>query len=937
MSPYFEPVVLEGRGYEIRLVGPEADVWPGSTPGVAAPPVALTTYAVLNQPAMSARRLPMTNSPNSPDMVSGEWTGRINDAGDFQLVFPNKEASDGLPWRNRFDPSLKRQWIEIYNDGYLEHCGCIEIVDKQRDQITISGHDGLWQTKMAYERDWIVTQAPRDVIDRGTQVSIPVLTDNFSPGSLDPQWTVTATHSSTVTVGSSGGLLMDVSNILGTAEIDSPTISLNSDTSTWRAIVTIAQVSLGTLSLFITEGNGMVFQFLLGAGLAILAFLPFGSGATTVAVTAVPKSVAYSLMLESDGEWINAFCNGQFVGGCRRRSDFSSTNSLQANVTLDKIDTVHATATISGIFVEALQPFLMAGTDGGDYVLPGFDDTYPSGGLHARYFNNLDIQGDANRLLKIHHPSRTQAYSGSGGFEYANQQDATINAQQNPLPGAATSNWSCIWFGAIWLNLSAGNYIFEIDYPAVANNQAIRVFIGKTQPGSYRLNNWGTFFSNISGGTFSFNTTQLTAHLSYDGGTVVRDGWYPIKIEYAVDGTAAAAPVFKITNSPATYTDPGGTVIAAGFQSTVVPATSLSPLGCVDQRYQGISHFDIITKTSQAFGYQISCEPKQIESGLFPGVCAPRIREGSDSDAILKPDDTQRSDTEGLLNYGNKLDGTDTCTSLAGNGAGFQNGTQGQLQGFIYDPNSLAAALFNIQGWQDFSDASFESLLQSLLNSELGLRLAPWQLVTGDPIGHPRLANMWPLSSALAQMRWRPGDGVRIYARDIGVIDLRPRQLLTVTRQIHPNGITGTQVGFSARPKTHEQQLAKAIYQVRRLGRNYQRQLVTLQSDLSPYISAGTIAPSGFTAFFGVALLPGDQIVQAQVRFAYNGGTVGLEINGTDVTTNLNGPWSGLPITINITSLATTAPNDGRLYLRGINKGGSSIAIQPQLILDVLR
>ncbi|MHB1950253.1 MAG: hypothetical protein ACYCQK_02110 [Acidiferrobacteraceae bacterium] len=451
----------------------------------------------------------------------------------------------------------------------------------------------------------------------------------------------------------------------------------------------------------------------------------------------------------------------------------------------------------------------MANSDKGDYALPGDASTYPSGGLHARYSNNLDLASNTYQSALIHAPDRMLSFGTIASGEYANQQDATIDSQANPTPGAGTADWSCIWFGAIWLKLSAGDYTFQITLPAVANNFGVRAYIGKTIFGTDLLAGagWpasGGAWSNTSGQSYTFTVTaaDLAGTLSYDGGTVQRDGWYPIKIEYAVGNTAAAAPVLSLTSSPAAYTDPGGTSIAAGAQTTVVPSTSLSPLGCADQRYQGIAHFDLAQQTAQAFGFQIALEPQALESGSFPGVLAPRLREGQDVDLVLNADRDVRTDGEGVLNYSSTVDAASFASSLWGNGAGFQTGTTGQLQANVFDPATMLASLFDAQQWQDHPDAAFSSLLEALLNSQLALELLPWQLLSADPAVRPRRAFTWPLPGAIAQMRWHPGDGLRVQVPEINVFDTEPRQLLVVTRSFTPLGITGTTVTFADRPGT---------------------------------------------------------------------------------------------------------------------------------------
>lgn len=969
--PLFEPVVLEGRGYALRHIGPSPSIYPPA-PGSAlttSPPVALTSYVVLQQPQMVARDLPMSNAPNSPDFVSGEWTGRLIDSGDFTLIFPNKEASDGTPWRNRFASNGKNQWIEVKNDGYLEFCGCIEKVDLKRDQITITGHDAFFQLKTAYERDWICVLAPRDVMERSSQVWSGTTLDNFAYSGLTTvpaaQWIAAHTGTgSTPLISMAGGCSFSCTAGTGTSTLTNTSAALGTATNTWRAVVTVTALTINSIltsgfGFEITESSGDAYELVLAAGSAYF-LANVGSYSITGDYQAVVSASSYVLMLESDGEWVWAYVNGQFVSGCRRNTTASTTlaTKLLLNTTSGSAST--CTATVGSIIVETLQPFLMRSADKGDYALPsttgyasGTISTYPPGGLHGRYYNDADLLSDTNRLIRIHHEARSVAYVGSTGGpgEYANQQDPTINGQANPLPGAATSNWSCVWFGAIYLKLSAtGTYTFTIILPTVANNFGVRLWVGKTSWGTQLLNggttdewvnNGSGGFSNTSGATYTYTLTSgssspLIGYYSYNGmgnqgmATVARDGWYPIRLEYAVDATASVAPVFKFT-PPTSYTDAGGGTIT-GSTSQVVPSTSLSPLGMVDERSQGVSHFDLLQTTAQAFGYQCSVEPQQLESNAFPGVLAPRFREGYDYDALLEPDDNARA--EGLINYGNTLDATDCAASIFGNGAGFQNGNSGQLQGYVFDPAHVKAALFNLQAWNDFSDASFESLLLALLNSRLGLQLDPWQLITGDPIGRPRLANTWPLPSSLAQMRWRPGDGMRVYALDVNVQDTSPRQLLTVTRQLHPNGATGTQVNFAARPRSPTYVLKQAMFQATRWQRNYQGAPVPTPGNYCQNVPI--INGQVGSAASVVSLEPGQSVISAFLKVNLNASNLSFNVlvNGTDVTATLKGPWTAAPVTINLGAVAT--PNSsGEVSVQLKNNGGSIGIFSWQLLLTI--
>lgn len=926
MSPNIEPVVAQADGYTLRLIGPKAAVWP-TTP--AAP------VAVLARTDMVARPLPSSSLPSDPNFVSGSWSGRLGDAGDGTFVFPNATAADGVPWRQRFDSTGHLQFLEVKDNGVVDFCGVIDQVTVDQQKVTVHASDGWFLLKKAYERDWVVTQAPRDVIERGTQVWVPTTADNFPAGSLGPQWTDSSNNGGTATIASGGGLVLSApSSGSPQAEIASGAITVPS-TGTWRA--SVQEVNVSGLGATPGVANFLFLQIRESSGQNYTIYLNAGTATGPSGQMQVPAQPNYDLALESDGEWISAFVNGQLVGTTRRVD--ATTTSLTCSLGINGGNGTAATATLSGVLVETLTPFLQRGSDKGDYVLPGNATTYPPGGLHARYYNDLDLQSDVNRLSKILAPSRSQAYAGSGASEYANQQDPIINGQANPTPGAAQTNWSAKWFGAIYLPLSRGNFVLQIG---AYQETAFRLWVGQTEFGTQLLDQWT--FPAGSGFVF-YNATvsavTLAGALPY-GGTVARDGWYPIKIEYAVNSTLHDAPGLYLKTVPGSgsYTDPGGTSIAAGTNgdgAIAVPSTSLSPLGCVDNRYQGVSHFDLVQQTAQAFAYQASVEPQPLESGLFPGVLAPRVREGHDTDIILQPDRGPRQDGEGLLNYSSSSDATDFAASLQGNGAGFQNGTSGQLQANVYDPPTLENSLFDVQGWQDSSDASFLSLLQALLNSQLGLRLSPWQLLSADPMGQARLAYTWPLPGALAAMRWRPGDGMRIQARDINVWDTAPRQMLVITRNILPNGKASTQANFANRPRTPARTLKQQLYAATRWQRNYQRQLVTIPGT---YTQENNVAAGATTNGYSIASLqPGDTLVRARLRINVISTALATDVlvNGVDQTSTLNGPWSVGPVNLDVTGVA--APDSGnRMYVRLKNTGGSNqTQYDWQLLLDVLR
>ena len=946
--PNLEPVVIQGDRYSIRHIGPQTAVWP-SSPGA---PV-----AVLANATMVARPLPMSNIPSSPDLVAGTWTGRLGDSGECALTFPNTVASDGVPWRQRFDPTGHLQFVEIYYNGELDSCCVIDdITTIDPTQVQIHGSDGWFLLKKAYERDWTATQAPRDVIERGTQVWVPTVVDDFAVGSsisggnlitpamdLFPSlglywWQITTTGTGSVTLPNNGGVLLSVGSSAGTALIQNGRAP--GGATIWRAQATATAVTGDCdLSLTVTDSNLETYGLHVFPQAGIIALNLNGSRVITNFATQPLADTSFAFQIESDGEWITAFLNGALIGTLRRIPPGLGSVHVQVELGHNALAAA-CSAVLQQVLTEVQQPFLMAGTDKGDYVLPGDETTYPTGGLKGRYFNDNDLQGQLSNApfaynLMVLAPTRASSYGGSAPAEYIDQQDPELNAQNPPAfnatapgPGpAGLANWSAQWFGAIYLKLSAGNYTLEWNSP-IPGNTGVRIWIGQTQFGQQVLDQW----TLAAGAGYSFTVSATTlAGTRSDGSTVARDGWYPIKIEFVAGGTACTAGALSILNSPAAYTDPGGTAIASGAQSTRVPPTSLSPLGCVDQRYQGIDHYTLVQQTALAYGYQATVAPKQLESGLFPGVLAPRLQEGLQTDVTLKPDMGTRQDGEGLLNYSSGLDATDFCSSLWGNGAGFQSGTTGQLQAVVYDAATMLASLFDAQQWQDFSDASFISLLQALLNGQLSLQLTPWQVLSADPMGRPRKAYTWPLPGAIASMRWRPGDAVLIHAPLINVVDTEPRQMLVITRNILPKGIASTQATFTERPITPAKVLKQQFYKATRWARNYQRRAVELQGDLA----SGTLAGGGTGVSSSLGLLPNDQVIGARVLITENSAAQPLQIviNGTTLTLP-GAPFVNLPANVAV----PVGSGSGFTVVAEIeNAGSSTTTVQHQLFVTVLR
>lgn len=177
-------------------------------------------------------------------------------------------------------------------------------------------------------------------------------------------------------------------------------------------------------------------------------------------------------------------------------------------------------------------------------------------------------------------------------------------------------------------------------------------------------------------------------------------------------------------------------------------------------------------------------------AGAFPGVMAPRIREGKDTDEVLQADTSDA--VSPVINYGNTRDATDMVSSLFAIGAGINDGQGSQLQAQAQSLSTMVASLFDMQGWIDASDVAYLALLGQRAISQLALQDTSWQNLVGDPRATDRLADTFPVTGVLSEFRFRPGDGVRFFLPDINVIDLVPRQMTQVTRTFGPTGRTSS-------------------------------------------------------------------------------------------------------------------------------------------------
>lgn len=888
------PSLVDGRGFRLRHIHPTARF-----------PSQGATATILGR-SYGFTELPVTHIPSGETFVEGAYTGRLGDSGEFTVTFPNAASAVGL-WRERFSSDLAGEFLEIYRDDVLEFVGCIERVEIDRGMVVVSGRDAWALLRRAFERDRTWTAAPQEVATAYTAVPVALYADGFDGGTIDPGWS----GLNGATLAQSGGKV----RITGTG-VDLQGMQRNFVPSgdRWEATATFDLATTGVTDTQIglatyTSGGAFINRLTTNGGQATIAGTAQGQ-----AISIQPPNPAdllpVSMTLRRVGRWIYGYLNGLLVGV------ISTTGSVVGRIAVIGVGNYSVGAgfvDVGSFMLKEHQLLLSRGSDQGKYVLPG---AQPPGGLRGRYFNLADMQGGTatGRQLLAFSPGRPGAYG-----ERLDPVIDTSGGLTLPLqPGSGGDYFAVRWFGAIYLRLDQGNYGFELT----TVDDVARLWVGKTRLGDEVVTNWSL-------GTGTFTGTVTASALGGDA------GWYPIVLEYLND-TGAKTIRLQFTPPAGGYTDPGGTVIAASTKR-VVPATSLSPLGCFDNRVQGTSHFDLVQQAAASFGYQLTCEPMQLESGEFPGRVVPRLRVGRDTDVIIQADDTDG--VEPALNPGVTLDGSDQTVNLIATGAGAADGTGGQTLAEVADTANLTAGLFALEAWVDAGDIANRQLLAARVNAELALRSNVWEEVRATPRAQERLADTWPLTSALAAMRWRPGDGLRIVVPDIGVEDLTPRQMIQVTRSFAPEGRTGTQVAFRQRPRSAANTLRGQVRSGLALGRSYQRQRVTLPS---PFIdsSVGTIPAAGFTRYSQVTLYPTDEVVRAYIRIALNSAnqSLGVEINGTSRTTALGGGWSTVPVEIDFTGYASQAsPTDNRIYARVQNNGASSTAIEWQFIVEVRR
>lgn len=913
---------LDTRPYRIRLVQPVSS-FPANFDYTKFGNATPTTFMGKSYVGIE---LPLPAAPVSADLVQGVVNMRLNDSGDFQLTFPSALASSGVGrWKDLFSTSGHLQWVEIYRDDVIEFVGCVQQTTVGRDQIQVTGCDGMGLLKKWFENDAYLVAGPRDVISCYTRLPQVVVSDDFIGSTLSSIWTTSLSGSGTIS--QSNGYATIAPSALSSVGLGiSTTFSALSDD--WRITLSgNANPTSGVSKLSLAVINNATGYNVVTA---VTPFLGTGTGNSNPTLTAynllgtfydsndgAPYSTAvpsFTITLEKKGRWWQYFFNGVMVGRIG-----VIANSLDETKIL--VNWVNAPAStklnLSGIYVTSRVPFLeTTSSDHGSYVLPG---TQPYGGLLANYFVDTDLLNMTSTSTAPAWQGRVFSPDAKASKPTATRVDATINFNNPtstwPLPAGMQSNYfSTRWTGSVYLALSKGNYTIT-----AAVDDYCRIWIGQT-----RQSVDPAIIDCSSGGVSTFTGTVNAATLG------AADGWYPIVVEYVqYPGTAQMQLSFT---PPVAYTDPGGTAISTSSQ--IIPATSLSPNGVVEQRVQGQSAFDLVQQTAKDFGYSLYCEPYQLESGQFPGQLVARVREGKDTDVVLRTEDLDTD--EPLISPQVTYDATALANVVRGSANGLQDGTGAPAQIEAYDALAMSSALFAIEAWQDAGDGANVQLLGARQTGVLSLSDSPWQNVTGTPRGIERLADSFPLTGTLSAMRWRPGDGVRVKIPEITVDDQTPRQILQVSRTFTGTGRTATSVGFRQRPRNPVETLRQMMRTVNYPNRIRKQQVITLSSTMYQ----GTLAGAANTGPLILQLNPNDQIQSVYLRVLINSYGVGLNIfvngSGTASYTNVCGY---APTELDITNKAVrVSASDPRFYLSLTNGSATTpTGLNAQLIAIVLR
>jgi hypothetical protein len=865
MTPLSGPPVLDALPIQLRLVQRAAT-------GTA---VLGATFAAQPPAGMNGER----------GFQSGRFESSVGEEGAATITLPNAAGADGRLHRTRFACLVSDsyvvgdEWIEVWHGaagrGRLLFVGTPADWRVNRTSITLTLTDGMGLLEMQRETAagfW--SHAPRDVFEHYTKGWLPVVSDDFAGGIDSTRWQQPV----------AGGLSASLSATTYWGGI-TPFVD-----RAWRLEMVYDRTlaGTGTVALSMDSGGVLGARIYLSVRFDKTVRIWMGDNNATqedvvVAATLELVKKGATMAIELRDRFIMFYVDGKLAYSLEESATAAGV-VYRPSVFWPGTGDASATGTVidvKNILLRRCDSYLMRDVNNrGDLRLPG---TRPSGGLRAAYFDDADLRSQpttAALLRRALSPTRPA---------YAKRTDAQVNfAVASPAAWQAVGPpngeyFSVRWSGAIYLDLAVADQFLRL-----ANiDQAARLWVGYTTIDRVACGSW-------TSGTAPFTVTSGSMR-THTGGSL--SGWYPLRLEYVNVAGGAGLSLQGSTTLGGTY--------------TAVPAASLSPYGIYESDVRYDSHAEQLKALATTFGLQYRCEPRSLESGLFPGEVVPRIRVGRDTDKVLTPSEATEVELSGSAR--------DTVQTLLADAAGLADPTSAaQLTSEAINFATVRPAavadrhMMVMSGYESLSDITDPALLTTRLAAMLGLRLSPWEEIAARPRGARELRDTFPLTGAMAMFAWEPGDGVRIVDDQLGFADTNPRQIIAPAWPFVPDGLGAPSVRFRQRPRSQQDALRELVRAVLLPQRNYQGQLAVITGTWSPNDNG---VNSRVTLPYDVA-----DVIRAEI-------VVGNKSNTTSWRVDLLSP-----VVTGITTFSTVGRFDITPYVRaridGAGGGGRAMIVQ---------
>lgn len=837
--------------------------------------------------------------------VSGEYEYRLLEGGGFKLTLPNVAGDDGVLHRERFEIILRGratplpggivlyqggnyrpgdEFVEIYSGGRRtepDFVGTPTAAIISKTTIEVSGGDGYWLLQKTLEPSvgyW--NHAPRDVIEHHCGVWEASIADDFAAGGFtfngadqvtaDGRWSYRNAETSANWPGVvrlTDKLGPEIGNelvrLVGTmtqpqnlvncgAAVEAP------NPTRWRLEVGLVpnnRIGDGYLQVGVWNLDGTVDPVMAHIGLAktysdVSVVSPDLTVISRRTSMDIPRGVPVTVAIEQRDRWLYFYIAGVLRGVLPVPNVPGGQATCVPLINAGSNTDTNNWDDVEFVVLKRLRPFLMRGTDKGDYRLPGVP---VPGGLTGTYFDQRDLAtlSAADFYARSLDPTREP---------YASRRDPTIDFADNFQPPGAPEAFAARWTGSVNLDLATYDYRLRITNL----DDAARLWVGKTFFGQQVAEHWQQTI-----GATTVTSAQLRSHLG------TKSGWYPLLLEFADQGGVGTLRLeYERSDQPGVW--------------TVVPATMLSEQGIYTAQIRAQSHYEVVGSVARDFGYQFRCEPRQLESGHFPGELVPRIRVGADYDKVV-----DEAEATGITA---NLSAVDVADALLGDAAGIADPAGGaQLTLEAINFAEAEEHLFLMAAFESVAEFADPAAARQRLTSLLAIRGGVWEELGAQPQGAHELLDSFPLSGQFSQFAWKPGDGLRLSFPSLGVEDLTPRPLLGVTRPFVPAGLQRPTVSFRARRRDNAFALRSIYRTVLQQVRNYQGTIATVTGDIGSTMTQ--VAPDPVAR----VSLPSDltRVVKATVVVLekFDASAKTIRVNNVDRITNVTraGPYDITP------------------------------------------